>query len=312
MLKPFLRDSKSNIWLNDSIRYQKSYILVPDETQYPLVTPAAPVAGQRTGSPVATFEAPASSLCEVDRFIGRHGDTDNADVKNRLTTEITDTFYRRRLMNRDILVDHVFGQRLVPPEVVVTMLAPFKTCEGLVLEPQQTLAIQNYNYSTAGSSSFKMHLEARATQTPAWQREDIKDFIAESKLRKPFVYPFWLTTDRPVSIPAGGTAVAFMTVTRDIRFVGFCRMQRALTTGVAGDLVNKFTVTVRDAQTQRPMNNQPVSGTVFGGNANVPYWMPTGWMIEPNSVVQLDFENLVTDAATEVFLTWHGVACFVG
>jgi hypothetical protein len=312
MLKTFIRDKKGEIYLNDSIRHQVPVILVPSENQYPLVTAAAPSATSRTASAVAIIEAPASGKVEAPRFIGKHNDADVTAVKDRLSCEITDTFYRRRLMNRDVLADHIFGQRLLPPEVVVTMLAPFKACESLFLEPQQTLAFQLFNNSTAGSSNFRLHVEGRSTKSPAWNRDDVRDHMKYMKERKPFMYPFWLTTDTPVVIPAGGQLTAFVTVTKDIRFVAFNAMEKTLSTGVAGDVNEKWTVQAFDAMTQRPLSTQPVARTSFAGNANVPYWLPTGWMIEPNTKFQLVFQNLITDQPTEVFLTWHGVACFVG
>lgn len=311
MLKTFIRDRVGDIYLNDSIRYQKPVILVPNEQQYPVVTPAATGAGRGLG-PAAIFEGPASSVNEVACLIGHHEDDDNTDVKRRLTCEIYDTFYRRRLMNRDILVDHVFGQRLIPPEVVVTQLSPLKLVEGLFLEPQQTFEISFFNNSALGISHFYPHAEAIATQSPAWRRPDIKDDLAYNRLRKPQLYPFWLTTDAPVTIPAGGSTVAFMTVTRDIRVVLFACMQRFISAGAVGDVNNGYSMRIFDAQTQRPMQTQPVPGPVFGGNANVPYYLPTGWMIDPNSKVQLEFQNLITDAPTQVMVTYFGAAQFVG
>jgi hypothetical protein len=311
-MKTFIRDKDGALYLNDSIRYQKSVLLAPTSNQYPLSIAAAPGAGQRTPSAIVPIEGPAAGFTEVTRLYGLHGSTDNAAVQARLSVEITDTLYRRILMNRDILVNHVFGQRLVPPNVVVTMAAPFQTVESLLLDPQQTLAFQFFNNSTAGASSFRFHLEGRTTESPAWNRSDVQAHLQAARARKPYIYPFWITTDAPVSIPAGGTLTSFMTVTRDIRLVLFACVETSISAGAAGDLNERYTLEILDGQTQRPMSTQPVARTALAGNANVPFWMPSGWMLEPNSKVQLNFTNLVTDAATEVFLTWHGFAQFVG
>jgi hypothetical protein len=313
MLKTFIRDRKGNIYLNDSIRYVRSVIITPAANQYPIAIPAAPGAGARSMSPPVIYEGPADSVSKVYRLIASNPSTAISDVTLRQSCELTDTIYRRRLMNRDILVDHVFGQTLVPFDVAVTQLAPFKMCESLFLEPQQTIEGVFYNNSTAGPASIRTQLEAKQTQTPAWNRDDVKEEIARDRARKPYLYPYWLTTDAPITLGPGQVKDVFMTVTRDIRFVAFAQMARAIRVGVsAGDIVEMFTVEMLDGQTQRPMQNQPIARSCFGGNANNPYWLPTGWMLEPNSLVQLRVRSLLTAGNLDVFLTWAGTACFVG
>jgi hypothetical protein len=314
MLKTFIRDRKGNIYLNDSIRYQRTVFLTPALNQYPIVTPAAPAAGARSISPPVIIEGPADSVNKVYRLLARHGDADAADVTNRLTCDITDTIYRRKLSNRDVLVDHVFGQRLIPPTVAVTQLAPFKMCESLFLEPQQTLQLALFNNSTAGSSSLKLQFEAKQTQSPAWNRDDVREEIARDRARKPLLYPFWITPDAgPINLTAGQSRDVFMTVTRDIRLVLFARMASTVVGGgAAGDLVNFFSVQLFDGQTERPLQNQPVVSTCWGGNANNPRWLPTGWVLEPNSLVRIRVTSLLTAGTQDVFLTFAGTASFVG
>lgn len=314
MLKTFIRTRDGAIYLNDSIRYQRTVFLTPAANQYPIVTPAAPGAGARSISPPVIIEGPADSVNKVYRMLADHDTVATVDdVAKRLSCEITDTIYRRKLMNRDILVDHVFGQKLVPPDVAVAQLAPFKMCESLFLEPQQTLEYVIINNSTLSASTLRIQNEAKQTQSPAWNREDVREELARDRARKPYLYPFWMTTDTPITLAAGQSRDVFMTVTRDIRFVAFAQMARAIVTGVpAGDTAEQFTVEVLDGQTQRPMQNQPICRTCFGGNANNPYWLPTGWMLEPNSKIQLRVTSLLTAGSIDVFLTWAGTACFVG
>jgi hypothetical protein len=311
MIKRFIRKRNGDVYLNDAIRYFKTIFLVPDQLQNPIITPAAPVAGQFGQSPPVIIEAPADALTQVSRFIGEHVTVDPL-ITQRLAVQVYDTVYRRNLMNRPILVDHVFGQRLVPPDVIVTDLLPFSTLTSLFFDPQQTLQLQFFNGSTAGPSSFRFLLEGREVEAPAWNKPEVKDWIEVQREKKKWLYPFWLTTDAPVVVPAGGSVDAFITVTKDIELALYKGMERFISTGAAGDTLETFTVELFDGQTERPLQNVPIARTSFAGNANFAYWQPTVWYLEPNSLIRARFKNLLTDQPNAIFPTWHGVANFVG
>ena len=91
------------------------------------------------------------SACEIYSFMGRHTPTDNANTQRRLQVEITDQRYLRRLMNRPVLANHVFG----------TGQYPFYMYETIMLEAQQNLVFQFINPSAAGASHFQFAMEHR-------------------------------------------------------------------------------------------------------------------------------------------------------
>lgn len=301
MIPAFVRDKPGNIYLNDAIRYVKGGILVPRQALVPLVTPAAPAAGIPSNSPVAIWESPEDSVLELYSLMGEHGAADVADVQNRLTVQITDNGWRRRLMNRAIIANHVFGNNL----------RPFRLLETILLRQQQTLQFDFQNNSTAGASNFRFAGETVKFQASELMNPEVTDYIARMSQRKLYLTPWWQTTDQAVTIPASGTVNAFFTFTRDVYTVLFYSMMQVLTTGVAGDLQERVTLSMFDAKTERPLQNQPFTLNTGTGTAQFPFHFPTGWCIEPNTKIRVQMTSLVTDQPIEVFWTLAGVATFV-
>ena len=304
MVKTFIRDHKGATFLNQNLRHIKGGFIAPDSTQNPITTAAAVSAISPTQSAPIIIEGPSDAFSEVFSTIGLQRAADNIDVQNRLECLITDTAYRRRLMNRPILVDHVYG----------TNLQPFKLCESIFLEPQQTLQVALFNNSIAGTSTFQQALEVRKFQEPCWNEPSSKKRLAELRQRKPRLYPFWQTTDNAISLTPGQEITTFLTVSSDIRFVAFAAMARAISVGGGiGETTELFTMNMFDGQTERPLQNQPVARTCCSGTNTFPYWFPTGWMLEPNSKVKLNFKSLLTTGTSvDIFYTLFGTACYVG
>lgn len=302
MLPVFVKDNKGNIYLNELVRYVKGTIIVPASSQIPVVSPAAASAAVPGFSPPVIVEGSEDGFSEIYSFMGEHGAADNSDVTNRLAVQITDNAWRRRLMNRDVLADHVFGNNLQP------LFVP----ESIFLEGQQTMTFQFTNNSTAGSSNFRFALEARKFQATALSNSKVIEFLRDMRQRKAQLYPFWQTSDSAVSIPAGGTVDSFFTIDRTHTVLVLTAMGRALTTGVAGDTQEKALVELFDPETDRPLQNQPVAFNCAAGTSRFPYVFPTGWLCPPNTKIHARFTNLITDQATEIFFTFHGVGCFGG
>jgi len=294
------KTGQTSLYLNDVVRYVKGCFLAPDIGVNPIVIAAAPSATvPRFGTPVI-WESSQEAVSELFSFMGLHGAAVNADVQARMSVTITDTAFRRRLMNRDILVNHVFGSNL----------QPFFMRESIVLEGQQTLQFDFLNNSIAGATSFESCGEARKFQSTAFTKKQVTTFIGEARQRKSFLYPFWLTSDAPFSIPAGGVRDVFFTATRDTMQVLMATIATFISTGVAGDTVEGFSAQFFDAKTERPLQNQPVVRSCCSGTAGSPYILPTPLMMEPNTRMRVRFQNLITDQPIEIFFTWVGVAVY--
>ena len=301
MISTFITNKQGEVMLNDVARHVKGCLLVPASTQLPVVV-AAGATNVPGISPPIVYEGPNDGVAEIYSLIGQHLSTDVADVQDRFTVEITETMYRRRLMNRAILARHVFG----------TTQYPFFLPESLFLENQGTLQFTYSNPSASGAANFYAILEARKFQQVAMMTKSISDYIGDMRQRKQQVCPYWLTSDQAVSIPAGGKATVFFTATEDIMLALFFAMAHAISAGVAGDTQEKFTVQFFDAESERPLQNQPVAWNCAAGSAQRPYVLPTALMMNSNTRMRAEFTNLITDAATEVFYTFHGAALFEG
>ena len=270
----------------------------PGQTTPDVIIPAAPAATIPSAAPSVVIEAGADEIAELFSCMGFHSPAVAADVQNRMSVLITDSAYRRRLMNRDILVNHVFG----------TNLTPLFVNESTVLESQQTMLFDFLNNSTVGPTDFQFGLEKRKFQATALSRQQVTDYLNQMRRRKLFLTPYWLTSDAPVNIPAAGTRDVFFTTTKDVYVVLFSNISSFISTGVAGDVIEGFTVEMFDAKTERPLFNQPIARSCCSGTAGFPFKLPTGWMVEPNTKIHLRFTNLITDAAIEIFWTFLGVA----
>lgn len=300
MTPTFVTDAQGNVYINDITRYIKGDLLVPPAINNPLVIPAAPGAGLFTQSDSVIIEGGEDAITEIFSLVGVQRGT-FPDANDRLTMRIRDTAYRRTLMNRPVLFDHVFG----------SVLQPFFMVETIMLESQQTLELLFFNNSVAGPAIVETMMETRKVQASALASPVVNDEIQRARRVKTFLNPYWFTTDAPVTIPAGGTATAFLRNTRDNYLILKYIMGRVITAGVAGDTQEVIAFTIRDAKTGRPFNNQPITFNMGMGTAQFPFVLPTALMIEPATNLQIDFVNLITDASTEVFCTFHGVACYV-
>ncbi len=299
----WIRDRNGSLYLNQALRYVKGNIAVPQDE--PIVTPAATlVAGTLNPglSPVQIIDSPEDSLSELYLWTGSHDTGTPADVQNRLEVQITDTTWRRRLMNRPILANHVFGTRL----------RPFRMLKTLFLEAQAVLQLQFSNRSTVGISNFRISAGGTKFQASAMLTKRVTEHIKITRHQSLYLQPYWLTSNEAVTIPAGGSVDAFFDNTRDIYNALFQIMAQAITTGAAGDTQEIFSFEIFDAATERPLQNQPVTMNTGTGTAEFPYDLPTPICMDPRTQLRVRFTNLITDQPTEVFFTFHGVAGYVG
>lgn len=303
MLPAWIEAPDGQRYLNQLKRFVKGGILVPGPNLNPATTPAA---GVDPGlSPTVTVQGMQDAACEIYSMMGRHATTDNADVVRRLQVEITDQRYLRRLMNRPVLANHVFG----------TGQYPIYMYETIMLEAQQNLVYQFINPSAAGDSHFQFALEHRKFIDSNVNQAFLTRWLKENRKRKELLYPFWLTSNNAVSVPASGTRDVFFTTTQDIMLVLFEVWCDFITTGVAGDLQEGLTFEFFNPKNGRPLQNRPVSLNCCAGRSQtnpIAYKLPCPLMVEPASNMLVRMTSLITDQPTEVFMTFFGVAYFQG
>ncbi len=226
-----------------------------------------------------------------------------ADVRDRMTVEINDTAWQRMLMNRPVIVNHVFGSARKPLFLRETSL----------LETNQTLRFKFFNNSMSGPGSFALSTEAVKYQTEAAKRQDVQAFITKERKRKTWFQPYWLTLDDGfVTIPANQQATKFLTCTGDITLVLFYVYGQVLTNGASGNTQEKVQIELFDDKTGRAMQNQPFTLNTGCGTPENPFILPTPWIVEPQSQIKARFTSLITDQPVDVFLTFHGAAFYTG
>ncbi len=216
--------------------------------------------------------------------------------------QISDQAWRRRLMNRDVPAMHVFGSNQ----------KPLFLKESLLLESDQTLVCDFTNYATSGPASFAPISEGRKWQIEALKSPDVSKFIGGLRDRKQFIQPYWLTLDKGWStLGVGASSNEFLTCTGDITLVLFNLYAQAFADSDGSDVSNAVTIQMKDAKTQRSMQTQPLALTIAAGTAENPLRLPTPWIVEPQTQIQVAFNN-TSGVACKVYMTFHGVAIYTG
>lgn len=298
LIKNFVKDEKGNTFLNQLLRFTRGVYLVPRETNNPLTVGANAISSE------IIIEGPQEATTQIYALNGFHGAADDADVINRLTVEITDTRLRRRLMNRDVLADHVFGDNQQQCELM----------ETLMLQGKQTLKFVLRNNSAAGDSNFSFGARGVKLQNADISQKYAEKLWGDLENRKTYLYPYWFTFDTlPLVIPAGLTYRAFMSNTTDVELALFWAMKRWVSSGVAGDTNQGFLAEMIDPETQTPCQSAPKPSLVgFGLDAREPRPFGAPVIVPPNTQIIWDIQNLITDAQIEIWLTLFGVACYQG
>lgn len=301
MLPAFTRDKSGQIFLREGIRYVKGRYLTPASSQNPITIANAPSTTTPSYSPPVILEGQEDAVTEIFSLSKLHAAGNTVDSQALLKCKITDSTFRRDLMSGYIPVDHVFG----------TNVRPFKLPKSILLEPKQTLQV-SFQENAAGASddaTVYQAMETRIFQRPAWNLPEVKSRILELRQEAPFFYPYWLTSEAEVTIPASGNATAFFYVNKNIHFLCLGHMVRALinnTYSVA--LAAPYSVDIYDPSTGRLMNTSPVTTRALGGSAEFPHWYPTGWLIEADSKIRLSFNSLTAAGPMSMYWTFFGIA----
>lgn len=315
MIPAWVNSKSGAVYLNDLKRYVKGTFLVPAAAVTPLIIPAAASATVPSVSPPVVVESSPDAVSEIFSMFAEQDAGTNADVQARMTVQITDTAFRRRLMDQPILCTHVFGGGGVNGSGGIAGSLPLFLRETILLEQQQTLEFGFSNNSVAGSTSFRFGMEGRKFQSTSLSRQQVSDYINQERFRKTLLNPYWLSTDMmPNTINPGAVQTVFITNAADTFFVVFGIVATFILNNpdaAGGDIVEGFTVQFFDAKTQRPLQNQPVARSCCTGSAGLPFQLPTGLIMEPNTKMQMNLTSLVTGSTIDAFITFIGVKSYV-
>jgi hypothetical protein len=302
VLKRFLTDALGNVYLNDQKRFGKGCIVVPAEANNPVITTAGSAAVPTQSKPIM-IEGAQEAVTELFSFVGAHGAADNADVQARLAVQITDTAYRRRLMNRYILANHVFG----------SAQRPYRLLKTTILDSQQTLMFEFQNPSAGGSSNFRLAFEGRKFQRYGTGTRLAEAFLADKRKEMSYLYPYWLTHENTVTLTASGLSDIWFQNTSDQWLLIGKIMATSISSGAAGNEHDEaFTFDLWDPKSERLLMNQPVTMNCGTGTAQFPYHLDPPLLIEPNTRMHMRLTSLITNVSQEVFITLGGVGCYSG
>jgi len=311
MQQTFIERDGGGLALSELTTFVKSGILVPPSANQPVITPAR--SGSANGvSPSIIVEAPTNAYAKINSLIGAHGAADASAVQARLQVLISDiSGIERTLMNRPALVNHVFGSNENP-----FFMDDYSNY--IMLEPLQDLQFQFFNASTGGTSNFSFMLEATKYQREALRNSKTAEDVMRMLKKFRQVCPYWFSmnqnissTNNPgVTLAASASSEISYTAREDTFLILTALMGTGLTAGVTGDTNEIFTVQIFDARTGQPLQNQEISFNCAAGNAQFPYILPTPLFVEPSQTLQCIVRNLITDASTDVFLTFHGIAMY--
>lgn len=313
MIPRWINGKDGSVSLNDLIRYVKGGFLVPEQSRTPLIIPAAVSATVPRSAPSLVIEAPSDSVAEIFSFVGEQDTGVGPDVAARMTCQITDVAFRRRLMNKHIPAQHIFGGAGVNGSGGVPGYFPLFLRESILLEQQQTMLFDFNNNSIAGPTAFRFMLEQRKFQSTSLTRDLVTNYIKNQRFRKTLLQPYFIGQDGDVNLPVGQQGLLTFTNTRPSYFIWLGTAATFIVNGAGGgNLVEGFAVTMFDAKTQRPLQNQPVVRSCCTGSAGLPYQNPTGLILEPDTRMQWQVQNLVTGGGTsiDIFVTLIGALSY--
>jgi len=138
------------------------------------------------------------------------------------------------------------------------------------------------------------------TWSPALQRNSAAKELLVAGLKKwqqrrPYVTPFWLTTDTPIALTAGQTANFNSKIGDDGHVELFTLM--AVSTGTFG-------FSVQEVKTKQTLMNGIVTGTNAAGNAQYPCILATPYLVPAGYNLQYTVWDL-SGAPNNIYLTWQ-------
>jgi hypothetical protein len=306
-----LQDRSGAISLNRVYQSLKDGILIPSSEG--IVVPAATSLTNPGQSPYTTLESPSDAWDELFALIGNFDPASDADAAARMLAMIKDTgTVERRLMNRPVLFNHVFGTVQNPAYIM-------DSATNIWMEPLQSLIFNFFNPSIAGPATLNYSALCTKFQQPSMNAPKVKDYVGKALKHYRQITPYWFTCDSSVdntngqvagfTIPAGGTVDIFFTSSADVELILTCAYATSIpAAGAVGDTVERFQAQFWDARTDRPMQTQPFTLNTGFGSPAFPHYFSIPIIVPPDYKLRARFKSLITNVSQDVFVTLHGVA----
>lgn len=195
----------------------------------------------------------------------------------------------RSFMNRACHVQTLFG----------TAQLPGRLREPYMFWSQHQIQAM-FNNLDAGPRSFRAYL--CGPQYYAWvpqpedSREKLLELMRKRKMRQPYVWPYWLTTENPIDLAPGVEANFEMMVGQDCHFQAFSI--NVFSTG-------NFEWDLLEVKTGQQLSNGRVTKTNSLGDARLPTILPVPYLIPAGYRLRLTVKSL-SGITNHIFFTIAG------
>lgn len=304
-----IEDPRGAVYLNPAAEQTGGGYLVPSAATLAIPARVANVPGNN----FTQIESSSNAYEEVLSMYGPY--SEGSTNHNRTLVSIKDGAHTERsLQNRAINLLHVFG----------TINNPFflddAWTRSLMLKPQQLYTLKFYNTGLLTTLTLDMPA-LESTRIFGGAVNQAKDLLQDVTLKESDaveVYPYWFTMQNDITnrygtpglqLAAGDVGVAqFFNNRDDIVLVMTSILATAITSGVAGDTEAVAAYELFTAYDQQPLQDQPVAFNCGAGIGSFPHRLSCPFVIQPKDQFEVKFTNLITDATTDVFFTFFGVA----
>jgi len=274
----FLKNEQTRlIYLNPLKKFVKPFWLVPQDVN----NTGNLAVGANTAQPMILRNDQQGPFEGFYATVQHNGD---------MLVRINDTGMQRDLMNRDVHVDTIFtpapgGQ------------SPFIFPESLWMDAGSTLQLTFTDISGVGQS-VRPVIHGRKFYLRSAPRGIGTNVLARRERERRVSTPYFYTTDVAVALTAGQTGLQVpLTVSQEGHFEA--RKITVVSTGAF------------DFRISENRNGINLAGAIFtssvscGGIASFPYIFPESWLIERNTQLTVEFNNVFPGVNT-IFFTISG------
>jgi hypothetical protein len=195
----------------------------------------------------------------------------------------------RKFMNRACHVRTIFGDAKYPGR----MKEPFMFWSQHQVQAQ-------FNKLTGGAANVRAYLAGAQyypwVPQPDESRNKVVEYLKKWKNRQESVWPFWLTTERAVSLTSGQEANFEMLVGQDAHFL-------ASSIAVVSD--GNFEWDLLEVKTGQQLSSGRITKTNSLGDARLPHILPVPYLVPAGYRLRLTVKDLSL-ATNRIFFTIQG------
>jgi len=299
-VETFARNAQGKLIINPRKLDTQFFQLVPDAPNNPVV-----VAIGATSAPI-TFTVDQAGPFEAFYLTHhRRASIGLAESFQAVWVDIFDEGAKRNLSNRAIHIDTIMGKTIAAPAGTVG-IGPHLLAESLFLNPSRPLTMRFQNFGGGGAVALDIYPVVHGTRFYAFSNPAKSLAVAVEKraARARISSPYWFTTDTDILAQVAATTANYnVTITADGHFEWWKTMY-------VSD--QDFMLTIFDQRNGRAFSNGAIHCRAGIGTASFPYILPEHTVLQANSRLTLQVQNLAPAATLTAYITLGGRRIFVG